>query len=83
MAYDPAYDQRQSSHNLRWPYQGELSRFQPTSGLLKIVLSKPVLSVMVFLLHVGRLPLPISRIVYRNRIMCEAAFTDSDSVLVP
>ena len=30
---------------------------------------------MVFLLHVGRLPLAISRIVSRNRILCEAAFT--------
>jgi len=30
--------------------------------------------VMVFLLHVGRLPLAISRIVSRNRILCEAAF---------
>jgi len=29
----------------------------------------------VFLLHVGRLPLAISRIVSRNRILCEAAFT--------
>jgi len=28
---------------------------------------------MVFLLHVGRLPLAISRIVSRNRILCEAA----------
>jgi len=35
----------------------------------------PVLSVMVFLLHVGRLPLAISRIVSRNRILCEATFT--------
>jgi len=37
----------------------------------------PVLSVMVFLvlLHVGRLPLAISRIVSRNRILCEAAYT--------
>jgi len=34
----------------------------------------PVLSVMVFLLHVGRLPLAISRIVSRNRILCEATF---------
>jgi len=34
-----------------------------------------VLSVMVFLLHVGRLPLAISRIVSRNRILCEAALT--------
>jgi len=34
-----------------------------------------VLSVMVFLLHVGRLPLAISRIVSRNRILCEAAFS--------
>jgi len=30
---------------------------------------------MVFLLHVGRLPLAISRIVSRNRILCEAAFS--------
>ena len=37
----------------------------------------PVLSVMVFLLHVGRLPLAISRIVSRNRILCEAAFRES------
>ena len=29
---------------------------------------------MVFLLHVGRLPLAISRIVSRNRILCETAF---------
>jgi len=29
---------------------------------------------MVFLLHVGRLPLTIGRIVSRNRILCEAAF---------
>jgi len=28
---------------------------------------------MVFLLYVGRLPLAISRIVSRNRILCEAA----------
>ena len=31
---------------------------------------------MVFLLHVGRLPLAISRIVSRNRILCEAAADD-------
>jgi len=31
--------------------------------------------VMVFLLHVGRLPLAISRIVSRNRILCEAALS--------
>ena len=30
---------------------------------------------MVFLLHVGGLPLVISRIVSRNRILCEAAFS--------
>jgi len=30
---------------------------------------------MVFLLHVGRLPLAISRFVSRNRILCEAAFS--------
>ena len=29
---------------------------------------------MVFLLHVGRLPLAISQIVSRNRILCEVAF---------
>ena len=34
-----------------------------------------MLSVMVFLLHVGRLPLTISRIVSRNRILCEAALS--------
>jgi len=34
---------------------------------------------MVFLLHVGRLPLAISRIVSRNRILCEAAFRDVQS----
>ena len=28
---------------------------------------------MVFLLHVGRLPLAIGRIVSRNQILCEAA----------
>jgi len=33
---------------------------------------------MVFLLHVGRLPLAISRIVSRNRILCEAAFSVDD-----
>jgi len=32
---------------------------------------------MVFLLHVGRLPLPISRIVSRNWVLCEAAFRRS------
>jgi len=30
---------------------------------------------MVFSLHVGRLPLTISRIVSCNRILCEAAFS--------
>ena len=30
---------------------------------------------MVFLLHVGRLTLAISRFVRRNRILCEAAFS--------
>jgi len=30
---------------------------------------------MVFLLRVGRLPLATSRIISRNRILCEAAFT--------
>ena len=62
-AYDPAYGQRQSSHELRWPYPGEFSRFRPASSLLKIVL------------HVERLPLAISRIVGRNRILCEAALS--------
>ena len=32
------------------------------------------MSVMVFLLHVRRLTLAISRFVSRNRILCEAAF---------
>jgi len=30
---------------------------------------------MVFLLHVGRLTLALSRFVSRNRILCEAAFS--------
>jgi len=34
---------------------------------------------MVFLLHAGRLPLAISRIVSHNRILCEATFTKTES----
>jgi len=33
---------------------------------------------MGFLLHVGRLPLAISWIVSRNRILCEAALINDD-----
>jgi len=54
---------------------GEFSRFRPAYGSLKISLSKPWLSVMVFLLHVWRLPLAISRSVTCKWILCEAAFS--------
>jgi len=46
----------------------------------------PELSLMVFLLHVGRLPLDICSMVSRNRILWEVAgvtYSDSDSASVP
>jgi len=67
------------AHLLRWPYPAEFSWFRTASGLLNIVLSKP-LSVMVFLLRVWRLPVAISRFVSRNRILREATFNLATSL---
>jgi len=37
---------------------------------------------MVFVVHVGKLTLAISRIVSRNRILCETAFSVSDLLVI-